>query len=221
MQTYMAVNTLNGRFYIGSALDFERRKKQHLKRDVNLPFQNALRKNPDAFEWEVWNDDSDEPILEQALLDMWFGKEQCYNLNPFADRPSPSFNDRSKAGRVSKELGVGIHGASREKLSQWGTCGGSNPNSGILSYQNKTGIFGISEEKKQEAIKKGGNTAYERGIGCFAPENKGKGAKTTNSILWEDPDHPELGQLQAGPLACRQKKHGFPHGPGNRIKVVG
>jgi group I intron endonuclease len=81
MDTYKATNTINGKFYIGSTTDFERRKKEHLTSKVNYPFQNALRQCPEKFEWEVWSDDSDEPILEQALLDMWFGKEQCYNLS--------------------------------------------------------------------------------------------------------------------------------------------
>jgi group I intron endonuclease len=87
MDTYKATNTLNGKFYIGSTTNFEKRKKVHLSSRYNYPFQNALRKNPEAFEWEVVKDDSDEPVLEQALLDMWYGKECCYNLNPCASRP--------------------------------------------------------------------------------------------------------------------------------------
>jgi hypothetical protein len=87
MDTYKATNTTNGKFYIGSTTNFEERKKGHLKSNENYPFQNALRKNPEVFEWEVWSDDSDEPVLEQALLDMWYGKECCYNVNPYADRP--------------------------------------------------------------------------------------------------------------------------------------
>lgn len=86
MYTYIATNTLNGKFYIGSSTNFEKRKKTHHRSKENYPFQNALRKNPEVFEWEVWEDDSDKPILEQALLDMWFGKGCCYNLNKFADR---------------------------------------------------------------------------------------------------------------------------------------
>jgi group I intron endonuclease len=91
MDTYKATNTLNGKFYIGSTTDFEKRKKAHLNSKQNYPFQNALRKNPEAFIWEVWSDDSDEPILEQALLDMWYGKEQCYNLNPSAKHPPKAY----------------------------------------------------------------------------------------------------------------------------------
>lgn len=36
---------------------------------------------------------------------------------------------------------------------------------------------------------------------------------------WEDPDHPELGQHNAGVLARKQKALGYPHGPGNRVRV--
>jgi len=84
MDTYIGRNTLNGKFYIGSSINFEQRKKQHLESTVNYPFQNALRENPDAFEWEVYTDDSEKRELEQALLDMFFGTEMCYNLSPFA-----------------------------------------------------------------------------------------------------------------------------------------
>jgi hypothetical protein len=37
--------------------------------------------------------------------------------------------------------------------------------------------------------------------------------------LWEDPDHPELGQTTAGPLTRKQKARGYPHGPENRVKL--
>lgn len=84
MDTYKATNTRNGKFYIGSAINFEKRKKEHLNSTLNYLFQNALRKDPEAFEWEVWSDESEDRELEQALLDMWYGKEQCYNLSPYA-----------------------------------------------------------------------------------------------------------------------------------------
>lgn len=130
-----------------------------------------------------------------------------------------SLKSCSDSGKRAKEMGRGVHGASKEELSNWGVKGGSDSTSGFLSVKNGTGLFGLSPEEKGEAVKRGGNTTYELGVGCFAPENKGKGAKTTNSILWRDPDHPELGHLQAGPLACRQKKLGLPHGPNNRVRV--
>ena len=102
MDTYKATNTLNGKFYIGSSKNFEERKKAHLGSKCNYPFQNALRKNPEAFEWEVWTDNSENREFEQALLDMWFGKEQCYNLNSKASCPpqNPWTEERKNKHRI-------------------------------------------------------------------------------------------------------------------------
>ena len=102
MITYRAINTKNGKFYIGSTTDFERRKGSHLRCKNNYPFQKALQKDPEAFVWEVAEDDSDEPLLEQALLDMWFGTEQCYNLNPTADRPPNLSGHRFSEATLNK-----------------------------------------------------------------------------------------------------------------------
>jgi hypothetical protein len=70
MITYIATNTISGKFYIGSTTNFERRKDEHIKSKDNYPFQNSLRKNPSLFEWEVYEDTYDEPILEKSLLDI-------------------------------------------------------------------------------------------------------------------------------------------------------
>jgi len=106
MITYIATNTLNGKFYIGSTNNFEKRKKHHLTAGKSWPFQNALRKNPEAFVWETTEDNFNEPLLEQALLDMWFGKEQCYNLCPNANRgPDNKGENNPMFGKPSPMLG--------------------------------------------------------------------------------------------------------------------
>ena len=133
MITYWATNTENGRFYIGSTDDFDRRKKQHLTSRKNYPFQNALRNNPDAFEWEIWCDDSDEPILEQALLDQWFGKEQCYNLCASVVAPMRGRNhtkeskEKIRKAKEGKKVNLSEEGRKRksDKMS-----GENNPNFG-------------------------------------------------------------------------------------------
>jgi group I intron endonuclease len=106
MDTYRATNTKNGKFYIGSTVNFEERKKSHLRSKKSYPFQRSLRKDPDSFIWEVWSDDSDEPILEQALLDMFYGTEQCYNLNPIANRP-PDNSKNQESNRKRREFMLG------------------------------------------------------------------------------------------------------------------
>jgi hypothetical protein len=137
MFTYKATNTNNGKFYVGSSLDFKRRQKEHLRSKRNTPFHNALRKDPNSFEWEVFEDDDHEPTLEQALLDMWFGKSQCYNLCPFAGRPQ----------------------CNRESSRQWGLKNG--PEAGRRTFENEVGIFDPSAPKL-EWVKKGGQTCAEK-----------------------------------------------------------
>lgn len=46
-----------------------------------------------------------------------------------------------------------------------------------------------------------------------------RGAQTTNSQKYVDPDHPELGIRSPGTLVLMQKARGLPSGPGNREKV--
>jgi len=100
-----------------------------------------------------------------------------------------------------------------------GRAGGSVSPVGRLSYEKKFGIFGLSSEEKKQAEIRGGRSTFEKGVGCHAPQHKGLGAKNTNSQMWEDPDHPELGVLQPGPLVRKQKARGLPHGRENRRKV--
>lgn len=103
MITYIATNTKTGKFYIGSTTNLDWRKYCHHVSKLNYPFQNALRKNPEDFIWEHYEDDLEEPILEQALLDKWYGVEQCYNLCPSAGRPPKCKGHTEKTKSKMKE----------------------------------------------------------------------------------------------------------------------
>ena len=160
MDTYKATNTTNGKFYIGSTTNFELRKKGHLKSRENYPFQNALRKNPEVFEWECWTDEYNEPILEQALLDMWFGCEQCYNLNPSAKHPPsskgrlPSPETRSKTSATL--MGHPVSDKTRGKMSLSATR--RTPNEAFLATQ--------------KADKRGGKNPAAKPIVLLHPDGK-------------------------------------------------
>lgn len=167
MITYIATNTLNGKFYIGSTVNFSKRKNNHLRSKLNYPFQSALRRHPDKFIWETWDDDSDEPILEQALLDMWFGKECCYNLNPVASRPPQSLEIRRKAGNTVKELGKGIH--SPEWLNSE-ECLNQRMRNGLKSKRELKGYFSLPAEERSRIGYENGKELKEEGKGIFDPD---------------------------------------------------
>jgi group I intron endonuclease len=115
--TYLGITLNNRKFYVGSAVDFERRQKGHLKSKDNYPFQNALRKDPEGVYWIASEDDGlDTREEEQFYLDFYHGSEWCYNLSSRVSHP-----DREmcrKGGVTTKEL----HG---EQQSEWGRQGGA------------------------------------------------------------------------------------------------
>ena len=47
-----------------------------------------------------------------------------------------------------------------------------------------------------------------------------KGARTTNSLLFQDPDHPELGAHHVQTLKKLQRSNGYPSGKDNRVKLT-
>jgi hypothetical protein len=194
MDTYRATNTTNGKFYIGSTTNFERRKYEHLRSLDNLPFQNALRNNPKAFEWEVWSDDSNEPVLEQALLDMWFGKECCYNLNSQADRVNMEFcrqggktqgdkNVKDRVGFLSPEwLGSEEH---IKHQSEAGKVGGLI--TGHKHFKDKTGLFSQTKEQLSENSRKANSQVWESTHDGFRA-NAGNVARHNIANGWDPGD---------------------------------
>ena len=153
MITYIATNTLNGKFYIGSTINFHKRKINHLTCKVKSHFHHALRKNPEAFVWETTEDGYSEPVLEQALLDMWFGKNQCYNLSPVAGRPPSHKGVKRTPEQVeksaSKRRGVKRTPEQCERISQ-GLTGRTLTQSQLETLRKNTQKANEKRKKKVE-----------------------------------------------------------------------
>jgi group I intron endonuclease len=120
MITYTATNTRTGQFYIGSTTNFQKRQKEHLSSKDPYPFQRALSKSPEDFIWEWSEDDLDEPLFEQALLDLFFGTKFCYNLSSDATAPmrGQTHSPETKAKIGAKHRGKKVSEETREKIRQ-------------------------------------------------------------------------------------------------------
>jgi hypothetical protein len=89
-----------------------------------------------------------------------------------------------KNGKKLKELGLGIHGLSKEQMTENGKVGGKI--GGKISVELGLGAFGRSPEKVREDSKKGAKKAKELGVGIYAltKEQRSETAKNTNSQRW-------------------------------------
>jgi group I intron endonuclease len=236
MITYRVVNAKNGKWYVGSAVNFERRKKEHLRSKLHDPFHNALRKNPDYFIWEIIEEDArTDRQAEQLILDVWFRTEFCYNLNPSsigfssetASIATLSRTDEGKraGGRASgHKLGKNTHKNYPEKMKE----NGRNTIEKLIAkdpnHQSKAGKIGGAKGSREKK-RVGGLKCKENGIGIFSltKEERSKLSKKTikktNSQLWIDPEHLELGEHRACVLVSMQKRRGLPYGKENRIRI--
>lgn len=120
MITYTATNTRTGQFYIGSTNNFKKRQQEHLSSKAPFPFQRALRKNPDEWEWEFVEDDREDRELEQFLLDLFFGTELCLNLAADATSPTKGrkHTPEAKAKIGAKHKGKSYGPETRAKISR-------------------------------------------------------------------------------------------------------
>ena len=125
-----------------------------------------------------------------------------------------------KAAKVAVESKSGIHGATADQLSEWGSKGGKK--AGQSNVENRTGFCGATPEQLSDWGSRGAQTTVEKGIGVHGATSEQRrewglrGARIGSTKKWEDPDHPELGKHNAGNLVRMQKRRGLPHGKKNR-----
>jgi group I intron endonuclease len=124
---------INDRYYIGSTIDFENRKRLHLLRlrkqyHSNKFLQNLYNKyGGDSFKFsiiELLNDDVDVLKAEQPYLDEHFGKENCVNLSPIA---GGGFYYIRTPEIIQKQL------VSRMKNGNWFSAANYNPKEAIAA----------------------------------------------------------------------------------------
>jgi len=85
------------------------------------------------------------------------------------------------AGKMSYELGIGVHGRTKEKMSEDGR------KSGLISKKMKVGIHGRTKEQMSEDGRKGGLKCKENktGVCGISPEQQSIRMTKTNLQKWE------------------------------------
>jgi general stress protein YciG len=224
MYTYIAIDLESKKFYIGSTKSFSHRQKRHLRGDIQLPFQSALKKRPDSFFWFVTENVEDENREEeQYYLDFYTGSPWCYNLNSSATGgPSRSLEQLSAAGKKSSELGLGVHALNKEQLSENGRKGGKNCKVEGAGIHADPGRGGRDPETHSQHSRKAGLATKERKAGWFSrtPEEHStdsrKGMANTNLQVWEDPYDNFRGN--PGHVAKHMRAHG--RNPMEKVRVI-
>ena len=98
MGIYKIINVVNNKFYIGSAVNFSRRKTRHFSelrtnKHNNSKLQNAWNKYGEtSFVFAVVEEVQDKALLlevENRWLKEHVGKDYCYNIGVDATAPGP------------------------------------------------------------------------------------------------------------------------------------
>jgi group I intron endonuclease len=81
-------------FYWGQTNNFKRREKEHLRTLTNKKHRNILLRRAfdkyQTYEFEIISvieDPNERTEWEQDILDVWYGTENCANINPTAEAP--------------------------------------------------------------------------------------------------------------------------------------
>ena len=116
---YKITNKINGKFYIGSAIDFIKRKKEHiywLKKNNhhNKYLQNSWNKYGEAnfkFELidEIQSSKKELLLLEQAWLNIYipYDKNIIYNINKTTSSPFLGKNHKESSKQLLREKRFG------------------------------------------------------------------------------------------------------------------
>jgi hypothetical protein len=170
----------------------------------------------------------------RKLAQEWFGltDEQMKDCDVHHNPP------RSQGGRnIPEHLFVyhyTLHAAVHEALFIL-TQRKAAVKGGQTAKDKKLGIFDLTPEQEEKRINNLLKVNRETHTGVFIPglasvggtaamsekdeEGKSIHARKMALVMFEDPDHPELGHQCAGNLVRMQMRRGLPHGKENRRRV--
>jgi hypothetical protein len=121
--------------------------------------------------------------------DKWCLNESCGGKFSIKHQKEAGRKGGSIGGRKSKELGVGVHGRTKEQMAEDGKSGGKK------IKELGIGVHGRTKEQIKEDGKKGGQKSYKLGVGVHALTKEqmtedgikgGKiGGKKTSSQKWK------------------------------------
>jgi group I intron endonuclease len=186
---YKIINAVNNKFYVGSAVNFEKRKARHLWRlrrgdHANKHLQAAWHKYGDkAFVFvvvEVVPEGADLLAAENVWLKQHVGKEYCYNLGTDATAP---------------QLGM-----SGEKNAMWGkTFSHTEEAKTRIGHAAKMRVQSEEEKTKRRASMKGRVIAVDtrakisatlsgEGNYWYGKKRPEHGAKVSKAVQVTDPE---------------------------------
>jgi len=185
---YKIINVVNNKFYVGSAVNFEKRKARHLWRlrrgdHVNKHLQSAFNKYGEAaFVFVVVENVPDTEDLLQAenvWLRQHVGNAYCYNKATDATAP-----------------GTGLHG---EKNSMWGkTFSHTKEAKQKIGVASKARVQSDEEKAKRRATMKGHTLSTEtrmkisatltgEGNYWYGKKRPDHGAKVSKAVIITNP----------------------------------
>lgn len=146
--------------------------------------------------WQLWRKEGDR--VAWKTLSGYYSKEDAIH--------AMSMEGSRKSGRLARESGQILKIATKESTRKGGE---------ITGRRNKE--LGHIQKVGREQGRKNAESGHMEKIST--PASRSKGGAMSGSRKWVDPDHPEIGEHNAGNLVKLQKKLGYPCGKENRVKL--
>lgn len=184
---YKIINVVNNKFYVGSAVDFKRRKTRHFSelrmgKHNNQKLQNAWNKyGEQAFVFVVVEelpDDADLFAAENVWLHEHVGTEYCYNIGVNATAPMLGMS-----GELSPAWGYKHTPEAREKISAAGVGRVQSQE----SIKRKTEHL-IGKPKSAEVRAKISASLTGEGNFWYGKQRPDHGAKVSKAVRMEHVD---------------------------------